>query len=379
MLTGKRITQQTARRLMLSVAAVAIVSVALWQGSVNRYRPILERSTQVKLDPAVDLPSVVWIDNHTAVAKCGDDLPCVVDASANRVRLLPRVSMAPLWDDVTTAKRSLYNRGEISPDKKTVLWKVSSGVVRILLDGSASRQVVTYPKAWLDRNKRPRRTGVYSGTAGYPGSALPPASSPGTPVAHVPDPYWVESILWSGDSRHWLSVEASGKGPYLLRLRDFDGHIVNHVQLPGMSDDQYWKLLGKLPANRALLRSGEKSFVTVQIDRALAALEVFSVTPPPDCYVAIPSPDGPRLLWEGIADAEPDPRSWVDTLRARLGQYQSRSFTMVLDVSDLDGENVRELCREKPGVNGPYVVQWTPDSKHITFVMNKKLWMLPVP
>lgn len=382
MMTGKRISPQTTHGLRLIMAAVVVVSIALWQDLTHRYKPILERSTQIKLDPAVDLPSVIWIDTQTAVAKCGDDLPCIVDTSANTVRLLPRVPIAPVWDDITTAKRSLYKRGDISPDKKAVLWKVSSGVVRIPLNGGMARQVVTYPKPWLTRNKRLRHWGAYPGSGGYPGGALPPASSPAAPTIPIPEPDYVKSVLWLRDSRRWLSIDSSGTGPYLLRLRDFDGHIVSQFNLPGSGPHQYWELLGMLPGNRALLRAGEKSFLVVDIDRGLTAQEVFAVTPPPDCYVPIPSLDRRRLLWEG--GIEPERYTWLDSLRSRLNpsRYEKEhgyAFTVVLAVSDFDGKNARELCREKPGFDGPYAVQWTTDNKHITFVMNKKLWKLPVP
>jgi hypothetical protein len=368
MMTGKRINPQTTYGLRLIAAAVVVVSIALWQGLRHRYKPILERATQIKLDPAVDLPSVAWINDHTAVAKC-DDQPCIVDTHTNKVQLLSRVPVAPVWQDLTTADRRLYTRGEISPDKTTVLWKVSSGVVRIPLDGGAARQIVTYPKAWLERNKRPRHWG------GYPGNAALPASSPAAPAINVPEPDWVESILWLSDNRHWLSVESSGTGPYLLRLRDFDGHVLNQINLPG--SHQYWELLGMLPGRRVLLRTVEKSFLVVDVDRGLTAQEYLPVTPPPDCYVPIPSPDGQRLLWDG--GVEPTNIRWLNEIKARLGDDGRYHFTSVMVVSDLDGKNARELCREEPGVNGPYAAQWTTDSKHITFVMNKKLWKITAP
>jgi len=391
----RSLTEEAAHRLRLLAITLAAVGLAVAPDLLaGRKDSLLTQAIEIgSCPPEAKYARLIRVDGHTVVARSGNNRLFVYDVAANRSRLLPPVSIRPYWRDPKTSDTSLYDIKAISPNGRFILWKAVSGVARFSLNGGPSKQIITYPAAWLDqwKTKWQYSGGPGGGYPGAPGGGYPGAPGggyPGSPgmstplvvkaapkaAAPVPEPMTIYSMAWTQDNRHWLSLENRNHGPFLLRLRDFDGNVLSQMRINGQPGMTYLGLLGMVNRDTVLLRVGPISYMTVDIRNGLTVQKTWTLRPPADCDIAMLSPDGTRLLWQGYMDNQAHP--WLAQLTYRFNQDRQYPYTQVISMSDLDGGHMREIGREDPA-SGDYTnLQWLPDSKHAAFTMNDKTWSI---
>jgi hypothetical protein len=90
------------------------------------------------------------------------------------------------------------------------------------------------------------------------------------------------------------------------------------------------------------------------------------------------SPDGKRLLWQ-IPDSEMTVwEKWQQTFLRKAGRSHEIYRWMVTEIDGSNGRTIGITPREESMMMQP-IPEWTPDSRAVHFVHDKKLWRLDVP
>jgi DNA-binding beta-propeller fold protein YncE len=190
-------------------------------------------------------------------------------------------------------------------------------------------------------------------------------------------------LHWSHDSRFLYRGAESDDDSVLLRIDARTGAVVKTpINLPeGMglaivtpdgkllfyaydtndrvdSQMQKWRI-GELQGNTVHSKAYQKRF-------------------PPDTLMVAISPDGKRLLWR-VENAENT--FWERIQNKVLRKKIAPKGVLRWQITDIDGTHAQTIGAATEEMKQTLISdpQWTPDSKSVHFVMDKKLWRLDVP
>lgn len=195
--------------------------------------------------------------------------------------------------------------------------------------------------------------------------------------------------LWLPDSRSFLT--RSAKGANVLRVHHLDAPQVETIA--GLSPNETPTPVSTLPSGSNFLIGGPfqhlaslgdatpnyptMRFRSFSLSKPGMAQELWKAPVPDEMSdgIALVSPDNRHIFWitDGFQPTWTDnlPSSWRS--KPRLGQ-ERRYF-----LSDLHGENRHPVLLDIAMANGEDLFpEWTPDSKHLSFIKNHQLYLVPV-
>jgi len=132
-------------------------------------------------------------------------------------------------------------------------------------------------------------------------------------------------------------------------------------------------------ANNGISQAGtQMTMRSYDVSKPEAAPKTSQVSVPPGSEYAagFVSPDGKHLLWIANTRRRTSGSSWINGLFAlRTGGaiYETRCY-----ISDLSGNHRRPILEDIAGHFGEISPVWTPDSKHLSFVFQNQLYMVPI-
>lgn len=88
------------------------------------------------------------------------------------------------------------------------------------------------------------------------------------------------------------------------------------------------------------------------------------------------SPDGKHLLWYTQKGNVSILEAWLQRWYPRWHRKTPRIFTCYL--SDMHGNGLREIWSETIEPHQTLLPEWTPDSKHLSFIYQEQLYLLPI-
>lgn len=184
-------------------------------------------------------------------------------------------------------------------------------------------------------------------------------------------------VAWMPDSKSFLEVwnDAATKKT-TLRVRSLEDKQLDEVDLSFSAPNQLPKLLGVTSSGEAMIVD-QPSFSFYVSDYSLidmktkkTATHKFKNIPQGLLVKQIEmSPDGKRLLWKTV-NVNPDPARAFKLMVDQMVFRRDLQFRVSLKVSDLDGENMHEICGEMLSgkqEDGFQMAHWMPGGKKISF------------
>lgn len=190
-------------------------------------------------------------------------------------------------------------------------------------------------------------------------------------------------LHWSPDSRFLYGMAASGSDAVLKRFDAKTGSVVKTpINVPEEMDLDMVTPEGKLlffaydsdpsvDPRMEKWRIGELQGGTVHI-------KAYQRRFPPDTLLEAMSPNGKRLLWR-VESAED---TFWERIQSKMLQKRIPPKRVIIwQVTDIDGSHALTLggVTEQMKKTMKSDPEWTPDSKGVHFIMDGKLWYLPVP
>jgi hypothetical protein len=106
--------------------------------------------------------------------------------------------------------------------------------------------------------------------------------------------------------------------------------------------------------------------------------KTWTVPVPPGCQdaVAYVSPDRKHLLWITVTIKPPVTSTWLNGAfgtRSPMPNYETHCY-----LSDLNGNNRRPIMEDVARRFGEVSPSWTPDGKHLSFLYQNQLYLVPI-
>lgn len=189
---------------------------------------------------------------------------------------------------------------------------------------------------------------------------------------------------WMPDSRSYFTTEGA--------------RFIYHLGIPSrkqgatVSSGPGFTFITVHPSSATLLAAENLDALSIQTNTASAPLvlhsfradhmedvhQTWEVPLPPDIKFGMvtASPDNRYLLWR-VGKQKTSP--WITWLKrlhiAWRGEEANETYYLI---SDVHGGNLHPVCTNPAGITCRCYPAWTPDSRHLSFLYDSKLYLIPV-
>ena len=194
-----------------------------------------------------------------------------------------------------------------------------------------------------------------------------------------------DRVFWAKDSQSFYEVVMNSKMQCLLLHRSLDDAILSQTVVTEPPNTHILDQLGITDSNKALLAVGYWGVIYCfyQVDLKTLKVTSFPVKYHPK-YTEMRenelSPDGKKIVWRTETILETAQSDRIVSLFHYAIFHREGKHRISIQISDLDGSNMKELCGEEMTgneENGVQTIHWTPDSKRISFWYNQAIYTIP--